>query len=106
MKVVKGDTVLVIQGKDRGKRGEVINAIPDRDRVLVEGVNKVKRHMRRTSAETPGGIVEMEAPMHVSNVMVVCPKCDKATRVSKKVIESGQRVRICKKCGEIMDRGK
>jgi len=106
MKVVKGDTVLVIQGKDRGKRGEVISATPNRDRVLVEGMNKVKRHMRKTSAETPGGIVEMEAPMHVSNVMVVCPKCDKATRVSKRVIESGQRVRICKKCGEIIDRGK
>jgi len=106
MKVTKGDTVLVIQGKDRGKRGEVLSSLPAKNRLLVEGINKVKRHMRKTSQETPGGIVEREATLHVSNVMVVCPKCDKATRVGKKVLDSGGRVRVCKQCGEIMDRGR
>jgi len=106
VKIVVDDTVLVIQGKDKGKRGRVIESMPERDRLLVQGVNQVKRHLRRTSADRPGGIVERESPIHVSNVMLVCPKCDETTRVGKRRLDSGEKVRVCKKCGEIIDRGK
>lgn len=105
MRVAKDDTVLVISGKDKGKRGKVINTEPPRQKVLVEGVNRVKKHLRRTTAEKAGGIVEREMPVHVSNVMVVCPKCDKPTRVASRVLDNGDKARVCKKCGEVIDRG-
>ena len=106
MKIIIDDNVLVIQGKDRGKRGRVIDTLPARDRLLVEGVNRIKRHMKQTSPERPGGIVERESPIHISNVMLVCPKCDKPTRVGKRVLDNGDKARVCKRCGEIVDRGK
>ena len=97
----KGDTVRVITGKDKGKRGEVIRSIPDDWRVVVQGVNVVKRHTRPAAGQ-PGGIVEKEASIHVSNVMLVDPKTDKPTRVGHKAAaaEVGGFVRACKKCGE------
>ncbi len=98
--VRKGDTVLVITGKNAGKRGKVLSVIPDRSRVVVEGVNVVKRHAKPTQRLPQGGIMEKEAPIHSSNVMLYCGKCNKPTRVGKKILEDGEKVRICKKCGE------
>jgi large subunit ribosomal protein L24 len=100
--VKKGDTVEVISGKDRGVKGKVIQADPTAGRVLVEGVNRIKKHTRITTNQRgaqSGGIVTQEAPVHASNVMVVCPSCDKRTRVGHREDESGRNVRICKRCG-------
>ncbi|MGE5548380.1 MAG: 50S ribosomal protein L24 [Solirubrobacterales bacterium] len=103
LNVKKGDRVEVITGKDKGKRGEVIAAMPKENRVIVQGVNMVKRHTRPTAA-TPGGIVEKEAPIHVSNVAHIDPKDDKPTRVGVKVLEDGRKVRVAKRSGEVIDR--
>jgi large subunit ribosomal protein L24 len=108
LKVRKGDTVQVISGKDRGFKGKVIETDPGRERVLVEGVNRIRKHTKVTSttrgAKT-GGIVTQEAPIHVSNVMVVCPECDKATRIGRRQVlndNTGKTipVRVCKNCGK------
>ncbi|MFN0041894.1 MAG: 50S ribosomal protein L24 [Alphaproteobacteria bacterium] len=103
MKIRKGDTVIVIAGKDKGKRGAVLRAIPADRRVVVQGVNVVKRHTK-PSAATPGGIVEREASVHVSNVAIADPKTDKPTRVGIKRLEDGTRTRIAKRSGEVIDR--
>jgi large subunit ribosomal protein L24 len=102
LSVKKGDTVQVIAGKDRGAKGRVIAAFPRSEKVLVEGVNRIKKHTKVTTttrgAQT-GGIVTQEAPIHRSNVMVVCPHCGKATRVGHRADEAGKNVRVCKRCG-------
>ncbi len=103
--VRKGDLVLVLAGKDKGKQGRVIEARPKEQRVIVEGVNIVKRHQKPrpalgTIGAIQGGIIEKPAPIHVSNVMVICPACNRPTRVGKKETPDGRRVRVCKKCGE------
>ncbi|BAF58512.1 MAG: 50S ribosomal protein L24 [Pelotomaculum sp.] len=98
--VRKGDTVLVITGKNAGKKGKVISVIPAKSRVVVEGVNVVKRHTKPTRKMPQGGIVEKEAPIHSSNVMLFCGKCNSPTRVGKKFLEDGEKVRVCKRCGE------
>ena len=102
MKVVKNDTVLVISGNYQGKKGKVLKVFPKNSRVIVEGVNFIKRHTRPTQKNQQGGIVEKEAPIHVSNLMVVCPKCDTPTRLGRKVLEDGKRVRICRSCSEML----
>lgn len=102
MKVRKNDVVLVVSGNYRGKRGRVLKAFPKEQRVIVEGVNFIKRHTKPSQKNPQGGIVEKEAPIHASNVMVVCSKCGRPTRVGKRVIEDGSRVRICRKCGEML----
>lgn len=102
--VRRGDTVLVLTGKDRGKRGKVLRALPDRGRVIVEGVNVVKRHQKPTRQVMQGGIIEKEAPIHASNVMLVCPRCGSPTRVGRRRREDGRGVRVCKRCGEDIDR--
>lgn len=102
MKVAKNDIVLIRSGNFRGKRGKVLKVFPDKQRVIVEGVNLVKRHMRRSQKNPQGGIIEKEAPIHVSNVQVICPKCGKPTRIGRKVLENGKRVRVCKKCNEMI----
>jgi large subunit ribosomal protein L24 len=102
MKIKKGDTVLVIAGKDKGAKGKVIQAYPARDRVLVEGVNRIKKHTRVTQTQRgaqSGGIVTQEAPIHVSNVMVV-DSDGKPTRVGKKTTDDGKRVRISRRTGK------
>jgi large subunit ribosomal protein L24 len=102
MKIKKGDTVLVIAGKDKGARGKVIQAYPARDRVLVEGVNRIKKHTRVTQNQRgaqSGGIVTQEAPIHISNVMLI-DSDGKPTRVSKKVTDDGKRVRISRRTGK------
>lgn len=101
--VKKGDTVLVLSGKDKGKQGKIIESLPKKSKVVVEGVNKVKRHTKPTQSAPQGGIVVKEAPMSVSKVMLICPACSKATRIAKKEM-NGKFVRSCKKCGEIVDK--
>ena len=99
-RIKKGDTVEVITGKDKGKRGKVIRVYPKNQRVLVQGLNIVKKHMRQRRQDVPGGIIEMEAPIHISNVMPVCNRCGRGVRVRFKILEDGTKVRICRKCGE------
>ena len=103
LNVKKGDQVVVIAGKDKGKKGEVIAAYPKEERVVVQGVNKVKRHVR-PSAANAGGIVEQEAALHVSNVAHVDPKDGQPTRIGVKVLEDGRKVRVAKRSGEVIDR--
>jgi len=103
-KIKKGDLVEVISGKDKGKRGKVLRVIPKENKVIVEGVNVVKRHQRPNPRMREGGIVEREAPIYVSKVMLVCPNCGQRTRVGFKILEDGRKVRYCKKCGEIIDK--
>ena len=98
MRIHKGDTVIVLQGKDKGKRAEVVRAIPDRDRVILEGVNVAKRHAKPTRATQQGGIIDKEMPIHVSNVALWCNKCG-ATRVGYRFDDDGKKVRICRRCG-------
>ena len=100
--VKKGDKVRVLAGKDKGKEGVVLRSFPSRQRVTVEKVNMIKKAMRPTQQNPQGGIATMEAPIHVSNVMLVCSKCGKATRVSRE-IRDGKKVRICKKCGAVIE---
>lgn len=101
MHVKKGDKVMVISGKDKGKTGVILSAFPKKDRVLVEGVNIVKKHTKPNQANPQGGIVEQEAAIHVSNVMLIDPKSGEPTRVGYKV-EDGKKVRVAKKSGEII----
>jgi large subunit ribosomal protein L24 len=102
MNVRKGDKVRVISGKDRGLEGRVIQAIPTREKVLVEGANRIKKHTKITSTQRgaqSGGIVTQEAPVHVSNVMVVCPACNKPSRIGHRKDDAGRTQRVCKRCG-------
>lgn len=101
-KIKKGDKVTVITGRDKGKKGEVLRVVRENDRVVVQGVNIVKRHQRPT-ASTPGGIVEQEAPIHISNVAHIDPKSDQPTRVGFRVEEGGRKVRVAKRSGEVID---
>ena len=108
MKVRKGDTVESMGGNDRGLEGRVRIALPKENRVIVEGINIVRKHQRpRPSGgrggQTEGGIIELEAPIHVSKVMLICPSCDEHTRVGFKFLENGEKVRVCKKCGSTLD---
>lgn len=100
--VHKGDTVLVIRGKSAGKKGKVLEVQLTKSRVVVEGVNKVKRHTKPTRSMPQGGIMEREAPIHSSNVMLYCSKCNQPTRVGRKILEDGKKVRQCKRCGEVL----
>ena len=99
MHVKKGDTVKVLSGKDKGKQGKVLRSVPEKQRVVVEKVNMAKKAMRPTQVNPQGGISTIEAPIHVSNVMLVCPSCGEATRVARRRDE-GKLVRVCKKCGK------
>lgn len=101
-KIKKGDRVQVIAGKSKGLRGEVLSVRTKDDRVVVQGVNMIKRHTKPTQAQ-PGGIIEREAPVHVSNVLHIDPKTDKPTRVSFKVLGDGRKVRVAKGSGEVID---
>lgn len=104
MKKIKlSDQVEIIAGKDKGMVGKVIKAFRDTDQVIVEKVNMIKRHTKPNMVNQQGGIVEKEASIDVSNVMLLCPKCSKATRVGLKVLDDGVKIRICKKCGESVE---
>jgi len=105
MKIKKGDTVEVIAGKDAGKRGRVLVVDPGRQRVVIEGVHMIKRHTRANpQRRVQGGVVEREAPIHISNVMVISPDSGKPTRVGYKILEDGRKVRVTKTDGAILDR--
>ena len=99
MKIHKGDEVIVLSGKDKGKKAQVVRAIPGRDRVIVEGVNVAKRHAKPTRATQQGGVIDKFMPMHISAVALVCKTCDRPTRVGYRFNEDGEKVRVCKKCG-------
>ncbi len=103
LRIRKGDLVQVMTGKEKGRRGKVLRVDPEKNRVYVEKVNLVKKHQRPTERNPQGGILEKEAPIHISNVMVVCPKCDKPRRFGVKFLSDGSKVRCCKKCGEVFE---
>jgi len=103
MKIRKNDTVLVIAGKDRGKKGKVRFAYPKEKRLLVEGINFIKRHSRATGAVRQAGIIEREAPIQVSDVMLLCSKCNHPARVGFRFLADGKKVRVCRSCGEVID---
>jgi large subunit ribosomal protein L24 len=103
--VRRGDTVGVIAGKERGKRGKVLRVLRDSGRVVVEHLNMIKRHQRPTPKLRQGGIIEREGPLAVSNVLLVCGRCNRPVRVGIKVLNDGRKVRACKRCGESVDRG-
>ncbi len=103
--VRKNDTVIVVGGKDRGKRGRVLRVIPNRNRILVEGVNFIKRHTRpNPQKNVKGGVVEREASLHASNVQIVCPECGAPTRIGHQLLGDGRKVRVCRKCDGAVDK--
>jgi len=99
LKIKKGDNVKVLTGKDRGRTGVVMRAIPETGKVIVDGVNVAKKHQRATRATMQGGIIDRDMPIPVANVALVCPACGKPTRVGYKIDGDGTKVRVCKKCG-------
>jgi len=103
MHIRKGDTVVVIAGKEKGKRGRVLRILTKKNRVLVERVNMVKRHTKPSQKHPQGGIIEKEGSIHISNVLLYCPKCDGPRRTAIRVREDGKKQRVCKKCGEIFE---
>ena len=100
--VKKGDTVVVLSGKDKGKQGKIITAMPKTGKVIVEGINKVKRHSKPSLKVPQGGIITKEMPLHVCKVQLVCPACNKPTRIGHKEV-NGKNARVCKKCGEVIE---
>jgi large subunit ribosomal protein L24 len=103
MKIKKGDTVLVINGKDNGKKGKVRFAYPRDGKIIVEGVNFVKKHSKARGAVRQAGIIDLEAPLDVSNVMFLCSKCNKPARIGYKTLEDGRKVRFCRVCNEVVE---
>ena len=100
--VKKGDTVQVLSGKDKGKQGKIITAMPKAGKVIVEGINKVKRHSKPSLKVPQGGIITKEMPLHACKVQLVCPACNKPTRIGHKEV-NGKNARVCKKCGEVIE---
>ena len=100
--VKKGDTVQVLSGKDKGKQGKIISAIPKAGKVIVEGINKVKRHSKPSLKVPNGGIITKEMPLHACKVQLICPACNKPTRIAHKNL-NGKNARVCKKCGEVIE---
>ncbi len=103
--VRRGDTVGVITGRERGKRGKVLRVLRDKGRVVVEHVNMIKKHQRPTQKLRQGGIIEREGALALSNVLVICARCDKPSRTGVKVLADERRVRVCRRCGESIDKG-
>ena len=99
----KDDTVMVIAGRERGKTGKVLRVLGERDRVIIERINLVKRHTKPRGVQQPGGIVEKEASIHLSNVLPICGRCNKPTRVGHRRLEKGGTVRVCRRCHEQLD---
>ena len=103
MKIRKNDTVFVIAGRDRGKKGKVRLSYPKDERLLVDGINFIKKHARATGQVRQAGIIEREAPIHVSNLMLVCNKCNRPTRIGFRFLDDGKKVRFCRSCHEVID---
>ena len=102
--VRKDDTVIVLSGKDAGKKGKVLTALPAEGKVVVEGVAMVTKHQKPRGQRNPGGLIRHEAPIYASKVMLMCAKCSQPTRIAHMTLEDGRKVRVCKKCGETFDR--
>lgn len=102
--IKKDDFVKIITGKDRGKQGKVLRVFPEEGRLTVERMHMIKRHTRPTQQIQQGGIIEREGKIHLSNVMLLCSKCDRGVRVGHRLLEDGKKVRICRRCGEMLDR--
>lgn len=102
-KIRRNDQVQVLTGKDRGRRGPVRSVIPDKARAIVTGINMIKRHRRSTNPQQPGGIIDLEAPIAISNLAVVCKSCDKPARVGFRLLDDNRKVRFCKQCNEAID---
>lgn len=102
--IKKEDTVAVTCGKEKGKKGRVLSVIPSKQQLIIEKINIVKKHMKPNKTYSQGGIIEKEAPINISNVLLICPKCGKAARLGNLVLESGKKVRTCRKCKEVIDR--
>ena len=103
MQIRKNDSVMVIAGKERGKTGKVLRVLADRSAIIVERTNLVKRHTKPRGPQQPGGIVEKEAPIHASNIMIMCDKCNAPVRVGHKDLSDGTKIRICRRCKEALD---
>jgi large subunit ribosomal protein L24 len=103
VQIRKNDSVIIIAGRERGKTGKVLRVIPDRDAAIIERVNLIKRHTRPKGPQQPGGIVEKEASIHASNLMIMCDKCNAPVRIGRKILADGKRIRICRRCGEALD---
>ena len=101
--IKKNDTVILISGDEKGKSGRVLSILPSKDRVIIERLNMIKRHMKPSKQYAQGGIIEKEAPVYMSKVMLVCPKCSKPTRIGNTTLENGKKIRSCKKCGEVVE---
>lgn len=104
MKLRKDDVVVVILGKDKGKKGKILRVLPQERQIIIEGINFIKKHVRPSKQHRQGGILEMEGPLNLSKVMIYCPKCDKGARVGAKFLEDGRKVRVCNRCEEVLDK--
>ena len=103
MKIRKNDTVLIITGKDKGKKGKIRRALPKEEKVLVEGLNVIKRHSKTKGQARQAGIIELEAPLKVSKVMFICTKCTKPARIGYRLLDDGKKARVCRACSEVID---
>ena len=103
MQIRKNDSFIVIGGRERGKTGKVLRVMPDKDAVVIERLNMVKRHTKPRGPQQPGGIVEKEAAIHASNIMILCDKCNAPVRVGHKTLADGKKIRICRRCNEALD---
>ena len=103
-RIKKNDTVMVIAGRERGKPGKVLRVLPEKQRLLIERLNLVKRHQKPRGAQSPSGIIEKEAPIHLSNIMIMCDKCNAPVRMGKRALDDGRSVRVCRRCGDQLDR--
>ena len=103
MQIRKNDSVMVITGRERGKTGKVLRVLPDKDTVIIERVNMVKRHTKPKGPQQTGGILEKEAAIHVSNIMLMCDKCNAPVRIGHKVLGDDKKIRICRRCGEAFE---
>jgi large subunit ribosomal protein L24 len=104
MHIKRDDIVMVIAGKEKGKTGKVLRVIPKENRAVVEKVNIIKKHVRPNTNNPQGGIIEREAPIHISNLLLLCNSCNNGVRIGRKVLDNGMKVRYCKKCNEILDK--
>lgn len=103
MEIRKNDSVMVIAGKERGKTGKILRVLPEKSTIIVERLNIVKRHSKPRGPQQPGGIVEKEAAIHSSNVMIMCDKCNAPVRIGQKILADGKKIRICRSCNEALD---
>jgi large subunit ribosomal protein L24 len=103
VEIRKNDSVMVITGRERGKTGKVLRVLPEKGALVVERVNLVKRHSKPRGPQQPGGIVEKEASIHASNIMIMCDKCNAPVRVGHKLLGAGKKARVCRRCGEALD---